>query len=257
MTTIAGIISNFWKVSFGFVLLLAAFSYANCTNMDCDYVEYDQWPHVKLYTCKLKNFAVTADNVRITEVSQNHWSGKSNSHVEVLYADNQIINYLPKNIEQFFPNLKGITIRKSKLKTIRREDIARFHQLWFFWSWSNEIREIEGDLFENNRDVSHFSFYDNPVLNVGPNLLGPLNDVKEIHFSSGKCINKVALNPEQVQEMVTALAVNCPPTFGMVERRILKGDYFKSKVDEQVAVLKDQLAELKKMILEMQTCSCK
>lgn len=242
--------------------------------MDCDYVEYNLWPNVKLYTCKVKNFAVTTDDVTVTEVSQNHWSGKSNSHVEVFYVESLIFNYLPKNIEQFFPNLKGIAILRSTFKTIRREDIAPFQQLWFFYIGANEITEVEGNLFESNPDITYLSFSSNPIVSIGFNLLEPLKKPVEIHFSAMKCLSKFT-RTGQVQEMALALAVYCPPTFDMIERRIIKGDYFKSKVDEhvkektiyleektelleeRVSQLGYKLSDLRKMVSESQTCTCK
>jgi hypothetical protein len=176
---------------------------------------------------------VTDDNVSITGFTQNHLLGKSNENVEVLYATDQTIFYLPKNIQNFFPNLRGITIFKSKLKVWRREDISPFPNLLFFYLYTNDIPSIDGDLLEKNPGVQYISFTANPIKHFGPNLIKPLNKLIEFHCTQCTCVSAY-WNTNGLDQMQSEFASKCPPTFEMIEKTILNGKQFKAKVEEQV-----------------------
>lgn len=197
------------------------------------------------YSCKLENKAegklsITEDNVSVTSVSGNHANGKSNNDVEVLYISGQTIFFLPKNIVQFFPNLKGIVIFSSHMKTLRKQDIAPFTKLLFFFIAANEIKEIDGDLFESNPGVEYFSFTSNPLMHIGPDLFHPLQNLKEVHCSKCKCYD--ILNATPTDDLKLALSVNCPPTLAMIEKAIFSGKSFNAKFEEKVVEKTEFLA---------------
>lgn len=243
--------------------------------LDCEYNLYQGWPINDLYECEVKGLQVVQDNVIVTGVSQNHQNGKSNANVEALRVNYQTMNYLPKNIENFFPNLKGIRVSNSTLLTWRRQDISPFPHLLFFYLDKNQILSIEGDLLNENPGVEYISFSENPMMHIGPNLFSPLKTVRKIHCNLCKCINKAATTLEDIDGMKLALAVNCPPTFEMIERTLLNGEPFKLKVEKQVdeltrtltaegekinlsiISLNDRVKELEKIVRETNPCSCK
>lgn len=243
----------------------------HCIELNCVYGLYQDWPIKNFYTCKAENVNVIDDNTSITSVTKSHSLGKANDDVEVFEATQQTLKFLPKGIQNFFPNLKGITISSSKLRTIRRKDIAKFQKLIFLYVPLNEIRTVDGDLFASNLGIEYISFSSNPLmLHVGHSLLEPLNYLKEVHFTSCNCISKNVQSPLLVDQMSLALAVNCPPTMKMLENQILGGESFDIEVSVRVALatekleiknkelqesvnsLTSRLAELEKSFREMQ-----
>lgn len=211
----------------------------------------------------MKNAVVITDNEVVTEVSQNHAVGKSNSDVEVLYVVDQTLQFLPKNIKEFFPNLKGITIFESKLQMFRKEDIEPFQQLLFFFiGGGNEIKTIDGDLFDSNPTVQYVSFTGNPITNIAPKVFDSLINLKEIHCFQCKC-HSIDKDARKIDEIKLAFSQKCPPTFDMIEKALMKGEKISEKIEEYTNSLKmenealiNRVTELEKLLREGNTCSC-
>lgn len=206
-----------------------------CFELNCSYGYYQSWPIKNFYTCTAVNLFVTDDGTKVTSVTKGHLVGKTNGDVEVLDITGQTSHFLPEDIQKFFPNLKGLHVSGSKFRVIRRKDLAPFQKLLFIYVPYNEIRYVDGDLFASNLGVEYISFSENRLMtHVGYNLLEPMKNLKEVHFSNCNCINKHVLSPPLVDQMSLALAISCPPTMEMLESQTLDGELFSSKLNEAV-----------------------
>lgn len=183
-------------------------------------MSYDSWPIKSFYTCDVQSISVTDDKETINEVSQNHAPGKTNAHVEVLQINSKTLHYLPRHIEVFFPNLKGITISASGTKVFRRQDIKPFSKLMFIFIYNNDIKAIDGDLFRDNPNIQYVSFTGNPLTNVGPRLLEPLTNQLEFHCYKCKCFDTASLDIKNIEYMKIGLSRNCLPTFDMIQEAL-------------------------------------
>lgn len=220
-----------------------------------------------LYTCNVKNLVLTEQSV-LDFVSQNHLAGKSNNDVEVLQIHDQICDFLPRNVEKFFPNLRGLSILRTTLKTITRENLAPFPNLLFTYIAATKVEILDWDLYLSTPKVEFISFSESPVSSVGPSLLDSLKNLKEVHFSKCACIQKYVLTSAQIGEMRRALAVSCPPTLEMQQRAIFyHNDFFGKKLkylvehetaplNEKIDQMSERIADLEKLIREGNTCSC-
>lgn len=192
---------------------------------NCEYKFHTDWPDAAktFYSCSVKNLAITEPSI-LTGVSQTHLSGKSNKEVEVLQIKDQICDYLPEDIDKFFPNLKGFSILQTKLKTIKLENLAPFPNLFFVQFALSDIRSLEWDLFTKTPFIQYISLTESPIAHLGPGLFEPLNNLQEIHFTSCKCISKNVQIASQIEEMKRALEANCPPTLDMTQRALFSHD---------------------------------
>lgn len=205
----------------------------------------------------MKTLIVTDDKEKVTSVSQTHLVGKTNSNVEVIDFTDQTMYYMPQNIQSFFSNIKGLTIYTSKLRELRRKDIAPFPNLMFLYVPYNEITTVDGNLFASNLNMEYISFSSNRIMvHVGYSILKPLKNLKEVHFSDCNCINKNVQVPSLVDQISLALAISCPPTMEMLEQQLLEGENFsvevKGKVAEETKALKAEIDDLKNRLTELE-----
>jgi hypothetical protein len=227
-----------------FPLLLAVFDSSTSIILDCNYSSYQDWPLKGLYACDIKNIQVTNDNEIVTGVSQNHNAGKSNFDVDVLYVKGKTLHYLPRHIEKFFPNLKGITVFTSKTKVLRRQDIAPFSRLLFVFMNEGLIEAIDGDLFDDNPTIQYVSFTLNPLTNVAPNAFDSLKQLKEIHCFQCKCYSTQNIDITQIAQIKLGFASHCLPTYEMIEKALSKERLVNGKGDLEITSQRAGNAEI-------------
>lgn len=172
----------------------------------------------------------------ITEVSQNHVEGRNDSHVTSVMINNQFVAQLPRNFGEFFPNLEGLAVIYSYLEEISREDLVNLPRLRQLDLFANNVRSLDSDLLRGNPFLEAFSVYYNPVRRVGLTTFDNLPHLTSLHFSETGCINERAdENRLDVENLIFHLAVNCPPTFQMIEKDFLAGAKFQRTIDLQIA----------------------
>lgn len=187
------------------------------------------------YTCEAR-VIFEGDQRNVTEVSQNHLTGKNNSDVKNLMIRNQVLGLVPRNIGDFFPNLEALDIVNAEITEISRGDFAGLPQLRQLDFFRNNISHLGSNLFEGSPLMEAFSLYYNPVSRVGYDAFKGLDQLTSLHFSVTKCINERADEDRvSVEELIFMLAVNCPPTLAMIEADVINGFEFKRTIDLQIA----------------------
>lgn len=145
--------------------------------------------------------------------------GKTNSDVKLLLmihgAEN--LTSIPANINLFFPNITMIYIGWTNIARVTSEDLRQFPNLELFSSNMNPITFLPGNLFEHNlkiHQIEFMGFVDRrkgaTLDEIGPNLLGPLNNLKYAFFWNHFCISEIAMNRSQVIELNSRLHILCP-----------------------------------------------
>jgi protein-tyrosine-phosphatase len=137
--------------------------------------------------------------------------GKSNVDVEGLFLMSQRLNEIPKNLGQFFPNLKSIDLTKAELLTLSAFHLEPFVDLIYFRAWANNLVSIPGDLFHHNTKLQYIDFDGNRLQHVGYNLLGELRSLQTVDFNYNPCINIVATTPLTISNLNQLLPISCPP----------------------------------------------
>lgn len=161
------------------------------------------------YTCA-PTVAHTGSEETLDDVKGEHEKGKSNFDVEYLNLYNQRLSRIPKNIEIFFPNLKGIEWHNSNLTEVHAEDLQPFPDLLVFAAFYNKLESVDGDLFKHNPKLQRVYFHSEKIQSVGDGLLSNLNELISVNFESNPCIDTYAATPEQVEEIKSELVTKCP-----------------------------------------------
>lgn len=115
----------------------------------------------------------------------------------------------PKRIEKFFPELEGLEIFNSSLKSITRNDLKPMWNLKLVHMSSNELKELDGDLFEETQKVHWVDFSDNKIKFVGENLLNNLKQLKVANFENNTCIFMTAAFPVEIAQLKRELREKC------------------------------------------------
>lgn len=147
----------------------------------------------------------------LQNVTGNHLGARNNSDVKYLYVYNQNLNYVPANINHFFPNLTGLEWYNSNLLSVTSEDLRPFPQLIIFSSFINKLVEIDGDLFEFTPNLRWISFYNNLLEHIGNDLLTNLTVLEQVGFQLNPCIGIYASTTPAIQDLNRQLPISCPP----------------------------------------------
>lgn len=189
-----------------------------------------------VYSCKAQLIFIGDPRI-VTEVIGVH--SRSNEEVQSIEIVRQNVKVFPRNIEKFFTNLEAIYVHYSGLQEILRQDLRPFPKLRQVDLHLNDIKELNENLFEFNPLVEAVSVYSNPIRHVGHNIFDGLKSLHTIHIINAKCISERSDgNRSAVEEIMFKLSIDCPPTFEMIERKILSGNELATVLDDREAEIK-------------------
>lgn len=126
-----------------------------------------------IYTCVVLEAAIKKSKSFIEEIKGVHAAGKSNSDVEsfLLFGD---IEEIPKGLNVIFRNLTQLSICKSGLKSVRRQDLVGYEHLESFSCESNQLQSLPDNLFEGMNKLKIISFRDNKLEHISVKLFDPI-----------------------------------------------------------------------------------
>lgn len=188
--------------------LLTSFSFSSAWIFNCKYSVASAAIIGTTYQCypRLSN---PGDKSNLESVVGTHVSGKSLLDVDSLYIENQDVGYVPKDIELFFPNLKGLQFHIGHLLSISATDLKPFPNLLSLALARNMFTSLPGDLFQYTPKLAYLDFDNNQIQHEGVNLLKHLKDLKYGRFRNNPCINFYASTPTEVETLKLKL-VACP-----------------------------------------------
>lgn len=228
-----------------FLILLALCS-SNGILLDCVYTDSDIGVIGNLYTCTA-GILSSPGNRDVSDVTHNHNGGRNNSDVKALII-NEDIDFTPRNIHSFFPNLAAFIINNRNTAELTRESLKGLTSLRHFDFGINLLRVIEEDLFVENPLLQWIYFGSNPIRHVGFNVFDDLPNVNTLDMANTTCINLVAISPPDLDNLKFRILVQCPPTFEMLEARLVSGSVLQNiitaHIEEEVDPIRDMLIEM-------------
>lgn len=189
------------------VLLLA--SYSDAWNLRCEFRLAVFAEVGNVYTC-VAQVSSSGGSLAIENVTGDHMDGESNADVLGFSLLRRDMNFVPKGIVNFFPNLQALAFPFSNLFYVSAADLP-FPDLLHFRVWSNQIYYLDSDLFRNNPKLRLIDFDRNSLQSVGPDLLTNLKDLRSVDFSNNICINQRATTEEDIKNLNIQLPISCPP----------------------------------------------
>lgn len=181
--------------------------------IECEFENYPFYVIGSHYSCVASQIW-DLEEQKLNFVNGSHHNDKTNVDVNGIYFDStDELKYFPTNINVHFPRIKAIYIKsRNHIRKLSSSDLRPLVELEYFGLTRSQIKLIHGDLFTFNRKLKRIIFFQNDFLNnVGENILENLNDLKQVHFGTNKCINyQDAVTPEDIQKLSIELRTRCP-----------------------------------------------
>lgn len=153
---------------------------------------------------------ITYPNDIWLSVFGHHKDGFSNSQVQSFTITTQIVYFMPAGLEAFFTNLEVLVIENCGLKALRREDLKNFGDLKVINFDSNDLEELESDLFAFNVKLEAISLEDNLILKIDAQIFDNLNSLRFLRLKMNKCVDESVENDRGgVRELIEEVKNQC------------------------------------------------
>lgn len=111
------------------------------------------------------------------------------------------VYFVPKGIDKFFPDLQGLSIYRTMLKSVKQEDFKALKNLIELQIWDNDLQCIDGDSFVFNRKLQALFIGESRYLIfIGKNLLKPLTELRKVDFI-GSLLESDAQNRSEIEKL--------------------------------------------------------
>lgn len=174
------------------LIILAVISSTHSIIFECKYGIglYDNIGGI--YRCHAASFI--GEDIQTLHAVNRDESGKSNLDVKGVYLNfnGTNIDYIPKGLEDFFPNIIVIIISGGNITKLNGDELNAYENLEYFGIKDNPLESVPGNLFSKNRKLKSVDFCRNKIRFVDPQLLNGLYRLNRVHFEGNICINEKA-----------------------------------------------------------------
>lgn len=175
--------------------------------MICEFKDSEDWRYASGLACIAKSLEVLSRNQTIETINGN--KDFQGQNVKILKIWHQKVYFMPKEIGKFLPNLEGLAVFNSKLKSIDRSDLAQFPALKYLRLSDNDLEWLDNDLFLSNLELQKIDFDRNKLKFIGEYLLEPLKNLEIAYFGSNICIDKQTGHMNRTQTLIADIKNNC------------------------------------------------
>jgi len=204
--------------------------------LECRYIQKNQEGVGVLYTCEARVVPI-GEEIYVESISQNsseHLEGYDDSNVDALEYY-QPIGFTPRNVSSFFPNLQLIVANAIQSNSLTREDLTGFARLHTLRFNDNNLTEIGNDLFSENPLMTRIFFDNNQIRHVAHSVFDQLPELITLHMFQNFCTDRFVYNDRNsVPDVLFKILLECPPTFEMIEERIVNGNKLGLTVESQI-----------------------
>jgi hypothetical protein len=125
---------------------------------------------------------------KVEGVSRNHMAGKKSTDVQMLsFHFGTKLDYLPKDVHLFFPNLHVYTCDACGIMFVGKEDLHPFPKLKVVSFSQNRIKSLAGNLFQYTPDLVSMDFSNGTLETIGKGFFEAVPKLKEVLFWKTKC----------------------------------------------------------------------
>lgn len=196
-----------------------------------------------VYSCDLEITFIRGETTLYTLYSY-HIEGKNTSDIQRLNIYDQKLNFIPRSIGYFYPNLLAISFYLCSLVSVSNFDLKQLLKAIHIEFTNNLLEHIPGDLFLFNPKLQDVDFSRNRIKSVGKGILQPVEELHTIHFISNICINgRVLTNKDALQDFQKQLEEKCP-TSEMVTDKIF------TDVKGQITRLDTKIDNIEKRVFQ-------
>jgi BTB/POZ domain len=172
------------------------------------------------YSCNIKNVTITRPRTEIIGVEGVHKAGRSNADVvKVLIVHQSSVEYIPRGLEKFFPNLIYLEMIYCGIKTISRNDLVGLENLESLILGCNPLESLPNDLFADMKKLKNIRFRNSKLTTMSSRLLEPVKDTLEAadfrdntrinasYFSSNSLFQGTTSTLEKLMDIIDACCI--------------------------------------------------
>jgi hypothetical protein len=138
---------------------------------------------------KWQKYSVTIESIQGTHQKPSNKSTK----IEVLAFSvfkQPNVNFLPSNLDKFFPNLKIINGSHANLKGIFKNHLKGLKTLKILNLSANQIQGVKSGTFHENSQLERIYLDNNHITQVDATAFDGLNNLKRLHMTGNRCNSK-------------------------------------------------------------------
>lgn len=128
-------------------------------------------------------------------------------YLQILY---QPIDFIPRGVENFFPNLVGLRISNGKIKQLTKRDLQPFYKLQLLSFDGNKIEVLDSDLFDYTPNLKWIYFDYNNIAHVGQGIFDSLIYLKQVNLELNPCISRDVSGRTEIANLKSELPRKCP-----------------------------------------------
>lgn len=185
-------------------LSLSTFAIASI-GIECDY----KLVKLTLSECETSGLEVSNDNETVSSISGTLGAIVSYKKIKTFkVTSSPLLEYFPKGVDSFFPNLETLIITGTGLKQLTADDIKFFPNLTTLDLSGNRLEEIDAEAFKFNEKLETINLSGNKLTKAVFDFEF-LKNLKTINLYGNKCINEAAENPAGLKKIQDVLEENC------------------------------------------------
>lgn len=199
-------------------------------------------------------------NQELQKVDGTHEKRKSVRDVLSLFAISKPFGFVPKNLDQAFPNLQCLILQNCGLEKISRGDIRGLKVIRLINVSCNELTSLPDDLFADMKNLQHIYFNDNKLERMSSRLLLPIrHTLRYASFENNTKINEVFFaDPNdytKFTKFMQAIDSNCLPPESKAETAIAEFAKFRisGEFTDFTIVVRGREFKIHKVVLAAQS----
>lgn len=128
---------------------------------------------------------------------------KNKENVKKLsFTDNNIINYMPKDISKYFPKIETLIIQHASLLEIYSKDLNGLIELKIIYLSYNKLQILPSDLFIHNKKLTSIDLKNNRLRVINGNVFDNLKYLVELEISGNPINFGDAKSAKSVKEII-------------------------------------------------------
>jgi Leucine-rich repeat (LRR) protein len=185
--------------------------------IECDF-DTGSWSRVGNYSCSLSaDPSITSPGVTVTSANGNHKPSMSHADVQGFRSIGATINFMPRGLNDIFPNLIVITINNAGMKELHQSDLKHFPRLRVLSLYDNAITIVEQNLFKFNRELEYINFNSNKIRQIHPTVFDHLNKLSMLWLNFNVCVDHGTSGRSDVVNLISKVKQECRGDFNTVE----------------------------------------
>lgn len=197
------------------LLAIITLNYSHGFVLECEFGN-EEWINLGIvFQCKVQGMQITSRN-SITEVVGAPF--RPIRDVKALDVQDQRCQFVPADVQTFFPNIEGLQVANSELKELENADMQQFPNLKQLFMSENELQSLENDVFEPCPNIEYVNLGHNNIMHMGTDIFAPLKNLQYCNFAGNSCLDTKMESPNAIQQFSKDIQRQCPPTPEMVKR---------------------------------------